>query len=68
MGTTNVGQNEILFGVVQFYRDRNRQLNFEEKQQRDEAIKIRKYLIENGELEIPVYPDIVKDKDMGTRE
>ncbi len=52
-GTTNVGQNEFEFRLLQFL-EKEKKLTVEEKQSRDMAIRIRKYIEENGEIELPV--------------
>ena len=60
-GTTNVGQtNELEFRLLQFM-DREKKLTVEEKQNRDVSIKIRKYLAEQGAIEVQVYPNKTKE-------
>ena len=65
-GTTNVGQNEFEFRLLQFLK-KEKELTVEEKQSRDMAIKIRKYMEENGEIELPVKPNKEKVNDGPTR-
>lgn len=62
-GTTNVGQNEFEFRLLQFL-EKEKKLTVEEKQSRDMAIKIRKYMEENGEIELPLKSnkEIVNDE------
>ena len=63
-GTTNVDQNEFEFHLLQFL-DKDKHLTVEEKQSKDVAIKIRKYLKDNGELKLPVKSnrDLFRDND-----
>ena len=65
-GTTNVGQNEFEFRLLQFLK-KEKELTVEEKQSRDMAIKIRKYMEENGEIELPFKPNKEKVNDGPTR-
>ena len=62
-GTTNVGQNEFEFRLLQCL-EKEKKLTVEEKQSRDMAIKIRKYMEENGEIELPLKSnkEIVNDE------